>query len=574
MKRYNIIMLVDAAGENILMCRRVKPPYQGLYNLVGGKAEPGENGLHAAYRELREETGVTAADVKLTHVATFAYPVGGAGLPAYELQAYVGRLRRRIAVKGDENPLLWMPLTENFFDTEKYAGEGSIGHVLETVRRYCPHLMDTQDPVFSIAPLTEEDLPTLACYQHREAAELAPMLAESKACRHDGRYYEVFSIRNDGHMVGFCSLYAHEDGTVSDGIEVFEPFRRCGFAAKALAELATKAKSLGYQVLRAQVRTNNEGSLALHKRSGFHITRTYINRRGNEVHDLQLQITKGSRHEMSLRPKPFEAIASGAKRYELRLHDEKRREIKIGDEVLFTCMPDERRVLTRVIGLHPFADFAALYAALPLTECGYTKDNVHRADPHDMEAYYPPEKQARYGVLAIELERVRFPIDQLTAQFEVRELSDDDVQEMLRLAKGNPLYYEHMGMQPDACSIADALKALPPRRTPADKHFFGWFDGDRLVAMMDLILRHPGNEMAFIGWFMVDAALQGHGLGRRLVGDVLRQLSVMGVTEVRLGRIKGNPQSERFWKACGFSDTDLGYDTDTYHVIVMKRKIG
>lgn len=574
MKRYNIIMLVDAAGENILMCRRIKPPYQDLYNLVGGKAEPGEDGLHAAYRELREETGVSAADVTLAHVVTFSYPAGGAGLPAYELQAYVGRLRQQIDVTGDENPLVWMPLTENFFDLEKFAGEGSIGHVAETVRRYCPHLMERHDPVFSITPLTDADLPILAYYQRREAAELSPMLAESALREHDGRYYEVFTIRNDGCVVGFCSLYAHEDGTVSDGIEIFPTFRRCGFAAKALESLGSVVGEKGYQVLRAQVRRDNAASLALHQRTGFRITREYVNRKGNEVYDMQLQLTAGDRHEMSLRPKPFEAIASGAKRYELRLHDEKRREIKIGDEVLFTCTSDERQVLTRVVGLHPFADFAALYAALPLTECGYTKDNVHRADPRDMEAYYPPEKQARYGVLAIELERVRFPIDQLTAQFEARELSDDDVQEMLRLAKENPLYYEYMGMLPDAGSIADALKALPPRRTQADKHFFGWFDGDRLVAMMDLILRHPGNEMAFIGWFMVDAALQGRGLGRRLVGDVLRQLSVMGVTEVRLGRISGNPQSERFWKACGFADTDLGYDTDTYHVTVMKRKIG
>ena len=43
------------------MCHRQKPPYQGLYNLVGGKAEDGEDGLHAAYRELREETGIVAA---------------------------------------------------------------------------------------------------------------------------------------------------------------------------------------------------------------------------------------------------------------------------------------------------------------------------------------------------------------------------------------------------------------------------------------------------------------------------------------------------------------------------------
>lgn len=109
------------------------------------------------------------------------------------------------------------------------------------------------------------------------------------------------------------------------------------------------------------------------------------------------------RHEMSLRPRPFEAIASGRKRYELRLHDEKRRLIRVGDEILFTCTDGSSSVLTRVTGLHPFDSFASLYAALPLLECGYTAENVHTADPRDMETYYPPEKQAAYGVLAIEI---------------------------------------------------------------------------------------------------------------------------------------------------------------------------
>lgn len=573
MKRYNIIILVDAAGENILMCRRVKPPYQGLYNLVGGKAEPGENGLHAAYRELREETGVTAADVTLTHVATFAYPVGGAGLPAYELQAYVGRLRQQITVTGDENPLVWMPFTENFFDLEKFAGEGSIGHVAETVRRYCPHLMERHDPVFSLTPLSENDLPPLAYYQHREAAELLPMLAESAAREHDGRYYEVFAIRNDGCMVGFCSLYAHEDGTVSDGIEIFPPFRRCGFAGKALPALGSMAGEKGYQVLRAQVRRDNAASLALHQRTGFRITREYVNRKGNEVYDMQLQMTAGERHEMSLRPKPFEAIASGAKRYELRLHDEKRRKIRVGDELLFTCTADERQMLARVTGLHTFDSFTSLYAALPLTECGYTPENVHRADPRDMEAYYTPEKQAQYGVLAIELERVRYPLSELEGSADVRELTAADAPEMLRLAQGNPLYYEYMGIQPTPENLAETLTTLPPQRTMADKHFIGWFEGDRLIAMMDLIARHPRQDMAFIGWFMMDANRQGAGLGRRLVADVMQMLAACGVHEVRLGRIEGNPQSERFWKVCGFSDTALGYDSDGYHVIVMSKEL-
>ncbi|MBQ8201110.1 MAG: ASCH domain-containing protein [Clostridia bacterium] len=112
------------------------------------------------------------------------------------------------------------------------------------------------------------------------------------------------------------------------------------------------------------------------------------------------------RHEMSLRPGPFAAIASGRKRYELRLHDEKRAAIRIGDTICFTCTADDRQLCVRVTGLFPYPDFAALYASLPLLECGYTPENVDHASPQDMEAYYPPEQQARYGVLAIGIERL------------------------------------------------------------------------------------------------------------------------------------------------------------------------
>lgn len=283
MKRYNIVMLVDESGKNILMCHRRKPPYQGLYNLVGGKAEPGEEGLHAAYRELREETGVTAADATLYHLATFSYPTGGAGLPAYELMAYVGRLRRHVSIGGDENPLLWMPLTENFFDLDKFAGEGSIGHVVESVRRYRPEMIVQREPEVTIRPLAEDDLPVIAYYQRCTAEKLAPMLAESCAQRHEGRYYEQFAVRMDGCMVGTVSLFAHEDGTVCNGVDIFPPFRRCGFAAKALTLLMDVARARGYAVQTAQIRTDNDASIALHRRLGFTPGEPWINRKGNEV---------------------------------------------------------------------------------------------------------------------------------------------------------------------------------------------------------------------------------------------------------------------------------------------------
>lgn len=278
-------------------------------------------------------------------------------------------------------------------------------------------------------------------------------------------------------------------------------------------------------------------------------------------------------HEMTLRPGPFGMIADGSKRYELRLLDEKRRLIQVGDTITFTCTEDERTVHVRVTSLHPFGTFAELYAALPLTECGYTKDNADSADPRDMAKYYPPEKQAQYGVLAIGVERIRLPLQTLNGDFTVRELTTADIPEMLRVAWSNPLFYQYMRPDPTEENLAADLAALPPRRTLADKHFFGWFEGERLVGMMDLITHHPKPDMAFVGWFILDGAVQGRGLGRRLVSDVLAMLKAQGVTEVRLGRIEGNPQSERFWHACGFMENGLGYDTDDYHVIVMARTL-
>ena len=63
MQGYNLIVVFDENSEKMLMCRRKKDPYKGLLNFVGGKIEQNEEGMHAAYRELEEETGLRVSDV-------------------------------------------------------------------------------------------------------------------------------------------------------------------------------------------------------------------------------------------------------------------------------------------------------------------------------------------------------------------------------------------------------------------------------------------------------------------------------------------------------------------------------
>ena len=105
-------------------------------------------------------------------------------------------------------------------------------------------------------------------------------------------------------------------------------------------------------------------------------------------------------HSMKLQRRPFEAIRLEQKTIEMRLYDEKRRKIAVGDTITFRC--DGEELTVRVIALHRFPDFAALYAALPHSKLGST-------DPKDMERYYSQEEQREYGVLGIEIKRVPSP---------------------------------------------------------------------------------------------------------------------------------------------------------------------
>lgn len=108
-------------------------------------------------------------------------------------------------------------------------------------------------------------------------------------------------------------------------------------------------------------------------------------------------------HKMKLNPAPFEMIRCGQKTIELRLYDEKRRAVNVGDTVIFANTENGEELSARVKALHVFANFSELYSALPLLKCGYTDDNVGKADPSDMELYYTAEEQKKYGVVGIEL---------------------------------------------------------------------------------------------------------------------------------------------------------------------------
>ncbi|WP_156010025.1 ASCH domain-containing protein [Streptococcus ruminantium] len=109
-------------------------------------------------------------------------------------------------------------------------------------------------------------------------------------------------------------------------------------------------------------------------------------------------------HEMLLAPKPFEMMKSGQKSIELRLYDEKRKRLAIGDHIRFYCTENRAQtLLTEVLVIRVFDNFTQLYKELDLLSCGYTKSNVGTAKPEDMEVYYSLEQLETYGAVGIEV---------------------------------------------------------------------------------------------------------------------------------------------------------------------------
>lgn len=131
MKKYNVIIVFNNKEDKILMCKRAKEPYKGMFNLVGGKVEENENELYSAYRELEEETGITKEKITLTNLMNLEYV-----MQDMKLEVYTGKLNEEVDLVEEVNKLYWLDKTENFFDKTKFAGEGNIGHMLNQIEIY------------------------------------------------------------------------------------------------------------------------------------------------------------------------------------------------------------------------------------------------------------------------------------------------------------------------------------------------------------------------------------------------------------------------------------------------------
>ena len=112
------------------------------------------------------------------------------------------------------------------------------------------------------------------------------------------------------------------------------------------------------------------------------------------------------KHIMKLQSKYYNFILNGTKRIEIRLFDEKRQQIKIGDTIKFLKEPELNESFnTKVVGLlryNTFEDMFNDFNISVLSDKSMTKEELIGV----LEQIYTKEKQEKYGVLGIRIELI------------------------------------------------------------------------------------------------------------------------------------------------------------------------
>lgn len=111
------------------------------------------------------------------------------------------------------------------------------------------------------------------------------------------------------------------------------------------------------------------------------------------------------KHEMKLNNGPYVNIKNDTKTIELRLNDDKRQLLKIKDLIEFTNNETLEQMLVEIQNLYHYPSFDELYKHFDKVSMGYKENDV--ADPKDMEKYYSKEEQEKYGVLGIEIKKIK-----------------------------------------------------------------------------------------------------------------------------------------------------------------------
>lgn len=109
--------------------------------------------------------------------------------------------------------------------------------------------------------------------------------------------------------------------------------------------------------------------------------------------------------DMKLNSNAMNNIKSGSKKFELRVFDDKRSLLNIGDTIIFHNLGDFDDIISvKIIGLLRYPSFKDFFNDIDFKICGVTPtidENINR-----LHNYYSVDEELEYGVIGIKFELI------------------------------------------------------------------------------------------------------------------------------------------------------------------------
>lgn len=167
----------------------------------------------------------------------------------------------------------------------------------------------------------------------------------------------------------------------------------------------------------------------------------------------------------------------------------------------------------------------------------------------------------------------RIELQKLSQKYTVTKLTEDDVEMIYAFCKKNDQYYQFCGQNISKESILNDINITPPNIPMNQKYYIGFFEKEKMIALMDLIDGYPDEKIAYIGFFMIEKELHNQGIGTQIITELSSVLSDFGFTHCRLGIDQNNSIGIHFWQKNDFHIINKVQREDSVILVAEKELI-
>lgn len=162
-------------------------------------------------------------------------------------------------------------------------------------------------------------------------------------------------------------------------------------------------------------------------------------------------------------------------------------------------------------------------------------------------------------------------------EIELKELSLLDLEDVVKCIRSNARYNQITGddkLTDD--EIGRIFKEKPNEARIDQKKIMGFYQGNEIVTIADVIYGYPQEKYVFIGLLMVTQEKQGNGIGGIAYRKIEESAIALGYGYIQLAILIKNVNVYNFWQKLGFIEVEKRKGRDgqrVVDVIVMEKQI-